>query len=187
MTNDPLCPLLTGQTAYPDGPNKNRYTPEVLNGTLQSMPTNDIEVVQRKTVLLQYPYDTKTTTLELRNPELNDLQLFQAYRVHTYSRGDTLHVYRDPNWFRTSVVNWSFTALTNVNRNDILAFINMSAGKYITVTDYWSRVFKCVIVNPNNAITQELPDYKEVPFGTAPVVIKGAGYTWKVDLQKELT
>lgn len=195
VPNDPLCPkpVVNGQTQdYPGGPNKNRYSPDVYAGLLPNMPDTDITVVPRKTVLFAYPFDAQTTVLEVRNPELNDLALFQAYRIQTYTRGDGLIVYRDPQWFKTRVYNWSFTGLTRQNRQDILDFLSMSAGKYITVTDFLSRQFKAIIINVDNPITQELPDYSPVQITTPNsdaykyTSLPGSGYTWKVDLQKAL-
>ena len=203
---DPLCPYPPGTSQYPPGANKNRYSP-VLTGNglsaksgIQDMPLTDITVVQGTTVSFQYPYiGSNTTTLTLRNPELNDIRVFQAYRVQDYSRGDTLIVYRDPQWFKTRVLNWSFTGLTRQNRIDILAFVAMSAGQYILVTDYWGVQFKAIIINPDNPITQETPDYQAYQIGSntpyypptiisggTATTISGSGYTWKVDLQKAL-
>jgi hypothetical protein len=182
MTQDPMCPYQPGQSSYTDSISKNRYTPEVSSGVLDNMPAADTIPTVRGTVLLQYPYDTLTTTLELRSPELNDQAIFQAYRVQTYSRGDTQIIYRDPSWFMNRVYNWAFSGLTRQNRIDILAFVVLSAGKYIKVTDYWSRTYKAIIINPDNTVTQELPDYATQDGSGLP----GAGYTWKIDLQRAL-
>lgn len=153
------------------GMNKNSYSPEIVSGPLANMPVSDVTIVARTTILLQYPFDVPTTTLQLRNPELNDLFLFQAYRVQEYSRGNSQIIFRDSTWFKTRIFNWAFTALTRQNRDDIISFVRLTAGKYVLVTDFYSLTNKCLIINPDNPITQETP---------------GCGYTWKVDLQKAI-
>lgn len=178
MTTDVMCPL----SDTLDKPNKITYSPDILgSGLLPDMPAEDILVINRSTILLTYD----DLTLELRNPELNDQYVFQCYRILRYSRGDTLIAYRDPNWFKTKVANWAFTGLTRQNRDDIINFVRASAGKYISVTDYFSQQYQAIIMNPDNSITQELPDYmirgEQQDLGTF-----GCGYTWKVDLQRKL-
>jgi len=161
------------------------YQPEISPGsTLTPMPATDITVVNRTTVLLQYPFDVPTTTLTLRAPELSNTIAVQAQRVQGYTRGNTLYQYRDPNWFKTRLFSWTFTGLTRQNRIDILNFVLLSAGQYITVTDYDSQVYKCIITNPDADITQEGPDYAQLPPNSA--LPAGSLYTWKVDLQKAL-
>ncbi len=146
------------------------YSPQISPGSPDvAIPDDDIVIVQRDTVLLQFPYGSPTDELELRNPELNDKIVTQVYRVQRYTRNNTLDIYRDPTWFKTGVLNWNFTGLTSDQRNDIIAFCRVSAGKYIKVTDYLSQEHKCIIINPDNPITQEH---------------RGCSYTWKVDLQK---
>ena len=161
------------------------YQPEISPGSpLTPMPATDITITPRNTVLLQYPFDTLLTTLTLRNPELNDTIGTVTQRVQGYTRGDTLYQYKDTRWFQTRIFNWTFTGLTKQNKIDILNFINISAGKYITVTDHNSQVFKCIIVNPDAPITQEGPDYAQLAPNSA--LAAGSLYTWKVDLQKAL-
>ena len=65
--------------------------------------------------------------------------------------------------------------------------VNDSAGKYIYVTDYYGRQFQAIILNPDNPITQELPDYQKQGDTTSTLGSYGAGYTWKLDLQRKLT
>ncbi len=100
-------------------------------------------------------------------------------------------VYRDPDWFKTRVHNWAFTGLTWDNRDAILAFILASAGRYIGVTDYFGQTYDALIMNPANPITQETPDYMKRKDILNNITKKpgtyGAGYTWKVDLQRRPT
>jgi hypothetical protein len=196
MSNDdPMCQLQL-QDPAPKNPNINQYTPIVQMGPLVNMPKDDITVVTRATVLFSYADpanpNSPPTVLELRNPELNDQMAFQAYRVQRYSRGNTQIMFRDPYWFKTRVFNWAFTALTKQNTIDILDFLQLTAGRWINVTDYFGRTFNAIIINPDNPITQEKPDYDQVAilnpdadaYPYSP--LKGSGYTWKVDLQKAL-
>lgn len=148
------------------------YSPQISPGSLLTpIAANDINVVDRPTILLEYPFVSPTTTLELRNPELNDKIITQVYRVQRYTRDNTLDIYRDPTWFKNGVLNWNFTGLSLDDRNSIISFCRLSAGKYVKVTDYLSQVHKCILINPDNPITQEH---------------SGCNYTWKCDLQKSV-
>ena len=172
---DSMCP-----NAVP-GTNKNTYSPEVSSGVLASMPTSDITITSTGTVSFTF----SSTTLTLRQPELNDLNVLQVYRNQKLSRGSTLIIYRDRNWLRNQVHNWSFTGLTRQNRTDILNFLGISMGQLITVVDYYGQTFQALIMNPDNPISQELPDYRNQGDTTATKGNYGAGYTWKVDLQRK--
>ncbi len=149
------------------------YSPEINPGNpnVTPMSATDIVVVDRSTVILTYPYVSPTLTLEIRNPELNDKIVRQCYRVQEYTRGNTLIIFRDPNWFKTYVLNMAFTALSKTNRDDILTFCRASAGKYIGFKDPLSQDHKGIIINPDNPLTQEGPDCL---------------YTWKLDFQGSL-
>lgn len=174
---DPMCPLAAA------GTNKNTYSPDVNPGVLPNMPTTDVAITSTGSVIFSY----NGTSLKLRDPELNNIDVFQVYRVQRYSRGHSLLLYRDRNWFKNRVHNWSFTGLTRQNRSDILNFVQLTMGQLITVVDYCGQTFQAVIMNPDNPITQETPDYRNQGDTTSSKGTYGAGYTWKVDLQRKLS
>jgi hypothetical protein len=188
-TPDPMCPLLNTEIPI-ERPNKNTYSPDIGPGSIPNMPLTDILVVKTPTVSLTYnPPSGPDVVLTLRNPQLNDQYLFQVYRIQRYSRGDSMLTYRDKTWFKTRVHNWAFVGLTRQNRIDILNFVKVSAGQFITVVDYYGQSFEAIIINPDNPVTQELPDYlpTEYPSVARPRGTYGCGYTWKVDLQRKLS
>lgn len=126
-------------------------------------------LVKRDTVLLQYPYDSPTTTLTLRVPNLNNKLVPKISRIQTLSRGNTLVVYRDPIWPKSTILNWAFEGLTGDEAEACLAFSKLTCGKIIKLTDYESRVLRGILTNPRNPISQERNSCR--------------GYTWKMDFQ----
>lgn len=145
------------------------YSPEISTGSpLTAMPTSDITATISETTILQFPYTSPTTTLTIRNPELGDKFVSQSYRVQRYTRDNKLIVYRDPAWFQTRIFNMAFTGLSPQNKLDIMSFVRLSIGQYVSLTDYLSQTWKGLIINPDNPITQEGPNCL---------------YTWKLDFQ----
>lgn len=152
--------------------NKCSYSPQISPGNNSVTPipsTIPFTPESRSTILFEYPYETPTLTLELRTPEFNDIGLLEFSRVQKRSRGNTLILFRDPTWPKSKTFNFSLRALTQVSRNEIIAFCQTTAGQWIKFTDWRSQVHKVIILNPSNSITQEG---------------RGCQFTWKVDLQE---
>lgn len=148
------------------------YSPQISpgNSNITPMPADlPYTPVARPTILLEYPYAAPTLTLELRTPEFNDIGLLEFSRVQKRSRGNTLILYRDPIWPKSKTFNFSIRALTQVSRDEIIAFCRASIGQWVKFTDWRSQEHKVIILNPSNSITQEG---------------RGCQFTWKVDLQE---
>lgn len=151
------------------------YSPQISPGNtnITAMPaTMPLTLVSRDTVLLEYPYSSPTTTLELKVPQLNDIKLLEFSRIQRRSRGNTLVIARKSYWPKSNTFNIAFSSLTAAERDEIIAFVRLTLGKEIKYTDYESQEHKAIIINPSNPITQEG---------------EGCQYTWKVDLQEVLT
>ena len=146
------------------------YNPQISPGGSLTPPPSTLPVIltKRSTVLFEYPYTDPTTTLELRNPEFNDHRAIDLSRVQRYSRGKTLIVYRDPTWPKSFSISYSFTGLSITKKDEIMSFISISLGKEIKFTDYLTQVYKCIITNPKDFLSEES---------------QSCGNTWKVNLQ----
>ncbi len=133
------------------------YSPQISPGNSNRTPIPDVQptLTPINYVELAYPFSSPTTTLQLRRPEFNDKLVPKISRILRYSRGNTLRVYRDPVWLKQTIINWNFSGLTKVEAEAALDFFLESVGKEIKLTDYNSQVYKGVILNPENPISQE--------------------------------
>lgn len=150
------------------------YSPQITPGNpMTAMPSElPFEFVERNTILLQYPYDSPTLTLELKNPIPGDHDLSEWSRIQRHTRGLGLKLYRDDDWPKSRTFNISFQALTQTDRDNILSFIRQTAGHELKYTDYLSEVHKVIMLQPRTPISQSG---------------RGCQYTWKTDLQKVIT
>lgn len=148
------------------------YSPQISPVTIPGLtppPATGPTLVRRATVLFQYPFDTPTTTLGIRSPNLNNKLVPKISRLQLMSRGNELIVYRDPVWPKSTLLNWSFEGLTKDEAESCLAFSLLTCGRIIKVTDYESRVLRVILINPRNPISQERAGCR--------------AYTWKADMQ----
>lgn len=151
------------------------YSPQISpgNSNITPMPeTMPLTLVSRETVLLEYPYASPTTTLELKVPQLNDIKLVDFSRIQRRSRGNTLITARKSYWPKSNTFNIAFNFLTASERDDVIAFVKLTLGKEVKYTDHESQEHKVILINPANPLTQEG---------------EGCQFTWKVDLQEIIT
>lgn len=151
--------------------NKFRYSPQISPGNpnIAAMPEDiPVTLVNRNTVLFEYPYDTPTLTLELKNPVFNNSEALNLSRIERHSRGRELIVYRDPSWPKSQSLSYSFENLSLQNKDDIIEFVQATLGKEIKFTDHQSQIYKMIIANPRDFISEEHGN---------------CGFTWKVNLQ----
>jgi hypothetical protein len=106
-------------------------------------------LVDAEVVILQYPFDTPTLTLELRSPELNDRRQHALARISRESMGGTPIVFRDGLWPKSTRLVYVFQGLTEAKKVALQAFILASLGKDIKLTDYETQIYKMMIVNPD--------------------------------------
>lgn len=151
--------------------NKFLYSPQISPGNDDVTPMDEdfpLTLISRDTVLFQYPYNTPSLTLTLKTPAFNNQKTINLSRIQRHSRGRSLITYRDPAWPKSYSLSYSFENLSYANKNDIISFIQQTLGKEIKFTDYQSQVYKAIIANPRDFISEER--------GTC-------GFTWKVNLQ----
>lgn len=88
-------------------------------------------VLGTATLTLTYPFDTPTTTLVLRNPELGDQHSIAHQRIYRESRGGVPDVFKDDEWPTTETLNISVVALSEAQAQAFLTFMQDSIGDEI--------------------------------------------------------
>jgi hypothetical protein len=128
------------------------YTPQIIGGDMpQTLPT----VTPVDYVRFTYPFVSPTFTLQCKTPELGNNHTYTAMRLMRETRGKTFHTIRYAMWPKVDVMNINFMNLDQTAANNFKSLITMSVGKYIGYLDYLSRQWKCLITNPDTAISQE--------------------------------
>jgi hypothetical protein len=102
-----------------------------------------------------YPAVSPSDTLTLRSPELGNKDRLAFNRISRETRGGTLVVYADPIWPKTQVQVLSFTGLSETQAADLLNFMSSHLGLEIGFVDWENRLWKGVITNPTEAVTQD--------------------------------
>ena len=106
------------------------------------------------TVSFTYPYATPTLTVQLRAPELSNLESKLIVRTVNITRGVSLKFFRDPIWPKYTILKYTFIGLSSLEKTNLQALILASIGKDIGFLDHQSRQWRGVITNPNAPITQ---------------------------------
>lgn len=108
-------------------------------------PTTVAPVIERQGVDLAYPYASPTTTLSLRAPRFGNRDRLTAQRINRLTRGGSLKVFADPQWPNNHTLVMEFSALSESEVQDLLAFMRLSLGKEVLLTDHegqdWRGIF----------------------------------------------
>ncbi len=130
------------------------YSPQISpgNDSLTPPPSVGPVLIRSPTITFTYPYDTPTTTLELRSPDVGDNESLTFYRISRETRGSSLNVYNDPTWPKVHVLSFTVTGLTQDEITGLQTFIKESLGKEVGYLDYQSIQWKGLIMNPDTVI-----------------------------------
>lgn len=103
------------------------------------------------------PFDTGATVdyLDLRAPDFGNRERLEVTRIQRETTGGTLIVFADPIWPKVHSLQMQFSALKTEQGRSLLNFIERWAGQEIGVYDYEGRIWKGVIINPDEAVTQD--------------------------------
>jgi hypothetical protein len=105
---------------------------------------------------LQYPGTGPVTDeLILRAPNLGNIDRLSMTRINRETRGGTLIVYADPIWPKVETLLLSFSGLSFDESQDLLEFMENHLGEEIRLIDWEDRVWKGVIVNPQDPVVQD--------------------------------
>lgn len=132
------------------------YTPGVGEGDsgYTPPPTAPPILVRRESTVLTWPYTAPTLSVELRNPNFDNVEQFEFRRINRRTRGGTLDLYRDESWPKLKRLIYSFSWLSDSQRVDLLDFLNRSLGQEIGILDFESRQWRGVILTPSSAISE---------------------------------
>jgi hypothetical protein len=107
---------------------------------------------------LQYPgTGSVTDELILRNPNLGNIDRLSMVRINRETRGGTLIVFADPIWPKVQTMLLSFSGLSYQQGQDLIAFMENHLGEEIRLIDWEDRLWKGVIVNPQDPVVQDGP------------------------------
>jgi hypothetical protein len=105
---------------------------------------------------LQYPgIGGVTDELILRAPNLGNLDRLSMTRINRETRGGTLIVYADPVWPKVQTLLLSFSGLSYTESQALLAFMEGHIGEEIRLIDWEDRLWRGVIVNPQDPVVQD--------------------------------
>jgi hypothetical protein len=136
------------------------YTPGIGDGLFTYTPPSIVAptLIRRPTTVLTWPYASPTFTIELRNPSFDNVEQFEFRRVNRRTRGGTLDLFRDENWPKARRLIYSFTWLSEENRNELFKFLQRSLGQEVGILDFESRQWRGIITTPSSAISQPKRD-----------------------------
>jgi hypothetical protein len=142
---------------------KKQYTPYIGESTIPGTPTppalsepliqNDPATTRFKLV---YPALAATTdSVELRAPELDNIDRLAFNRISRETRGGKLTVFTDPIWPKVQTIITTFVGLTKTEVDTLLAFFITHIGEEIGMQDWEGREWVGVITTPNEAAVQD--------------------------------
>jgi len=105
---------------------------------------------------LQYPETGSVTDeLILRAPNLGNIDRLSMVRINRETRGGTLIIYADPIWPKVETLLLTFSGLSEDEAQDLLDWMETYLGQEIRLIDWEDRVWKGVIVNPQDPVVQD--------------------------------
>lgn len=105
---------------------------------------------------LQYPESGPVTDeLLLRAPNLGNVDRMSMTRINRETRGGTLIIYADPIWPKVETLLLSFSGLSADESQDLLDWMETYLGQGIRLIDWEDRVWRGVIVNPQDPVVQD--------------------------------
>jgi hypothetical protein len=107
---------------------------------------------------LQYPGSGGVTDeLLLRAPNLGNRDRLSMVRINRETRGGTLIVFADPIWPKVENLLLSFSGLSADESQDLMTFMETHLGEEIRLIDWEDRLWRGVIVNPQEPVVQDGP------------------------------
>jgi hypothetical protein len=151
-------------TYYVESPCSTKaYTPFIGENTIPNSPTppdDEQPIVQADPTntrfQLTYPaLATPTDTVELRAPELDNIDRLSFTRINRETRGGKLSVFADPAWPKTETVIATFVGLTRTEIEDLQTFFVDHIGEEIGMQDWEGREWVGVVTTPNESAVND--------------------------------
>ena len=142
---------------------RKQYAPFIGENTISntpSPPSNDSPLVQNDPATtrfrLAYPaLAAPTATVELRAPELDNIDRIAFNRISRETRGGQLTVFADPTWPQAQTVIVTFVGLLKTEVDDLHDFLVSYVGEEIGMSDWEGREWIGVVTTPNEAAVHD--------------------------------
>lgn len=109
----------------------------------------------RSQLTLSYPVNSPTSTLNLRIPKFGDTKrLIAKFKIKRTLAGFP-RVSRVTSWPQIEVLRFTIEALTQTQRDDFIAFIELTAGLNIRLLDHENVNWSGIIIDPTVEVTDE--------------------------------
>ena len=97
-------------------------------------------------------------TLQLRPPAFSDKYNYTERRVNRNTRGNDLIIYADLMWPYTELMDMIFEFLNETQKTQVENFLLKNIGTIITYTDQFNKVFRGIILNPEERLQASGPN-----------------------------
>ncbi len=140
-----------------------QYIPFVGENTIPGAPTPPDDILpfvqtdaSTARFVLSYPALAATeNSVELRAPELDNIDRLAFNRISRETRGGKLTVFADPEWPKVQTIVATFIGLTKTEVTDLSNFLVTYVGKAIRMQDWEGREWVGVATIPNEAAIQD--------------------------------
>lgn len=135
-------------------------------------------VLVKQTLTLQYPIpplvggDEGNTIFDFKNPTFGNGDSLQFTVIDRTTRGGDRIIYGDPKWAKAQLFDYQIINVKKSVMEEFVAFVNMSLGKNIGITDWFGQQFIGVIVAPESPIQETVSGY------TITLRFQGEPGTW---------
>lgn len=122
--------------------------------TINATPTPVVGggILTPLTFQIYFPIDT--TVLWLNAPEFGDSEKFTQIRSKVYTRGNTLILFRDMSWGKQGVFEYTFTYLTEAQKDLFLYIFHISLGRHVKIVDHLGITRIGYIITPEAGVIQ---------------------------------
>ena len=96
--------------------------------------------------------------MDLRNPDLGNTYVENAYGVVSRSIDGEIDVFRNPDWPVEHKFTINFSALSKAQADQMMSWYKSSAGQVVQITDHERNIWEGYITNETALIRQTRPD-----------------------------
>ncbi len=93
-------------------------------------------------------------TVRLPSPDFDNSEKLDFDRINRKTRGGDLIIFRDEEWTHTQTLSYRFSFMTQSKVNRLLAFLKLTVGLTITLTDFEGFAWSGIITTPTGEVSQ---------------------------------
>lgn len=131
---------------------KRTYSP--VASSLSDMPATGPERVHQSYITLQYPLDTPTSDIDIRNPNYGDQEILNLSKVFNRSRSGSINISESLHKPKTQTITYTIENLCDEDKIALLNFIEITLGHIVRLIDYEGIVWNVIIINPSAALSE---------------------------------